>query len=175
MRLAIEPRVDMRDPIDSHRPYTMGAPRTDEHSWRPFAARAGEASGCSVRLQVPSGSLKHCRRRTPLCRCTAAGRDDQEEEPDAAQDKLDRSRRDISLAIICAGTGIVLAATNGDDGGPDGGPLSGSTLQRAVDAAVEATGGGTVRMEAEFADDGGKYSVEVRRDNGSHVEVKLDE
>ena len=29
--------------------------------------------------------------------------------------------------------------------------------------------------EAEFADDGGTYSVEVRLGNGSHVEVKLDE
>ena len=80
----------------------------------------------------------------------------------------------ITLAVIGAGTGLGLAATNGDDGGPDGGPLSGSTLQRAVDAALEATGGGTV-TEAEFADDGGTYSVEVRRGNGSHVEVKLDE
>ena len=49
-----------------------------------------------------------------------------------------------------------------------------STLQRAVDAALETTGDGTV-TEAEFADDGGTYSVEVRLGNGSHVEVKLDE
>jgi hypothetical protein len=80
----------------------------------------------------------------------------------------------ISLAVIGAGTGLELAATTGDDGGPDGGPLTGSTQQRAVDAALEATGGGTV-TEAEFADDGGTYSVEIRLGNGSHVEVKLDE
>jgi hypothetical protein len=80
----------------------------------------------------------------------------------------------IGLAVIGAGTGLGLAATAGDDGGPDGGPLTGSTQQRAVDAALEATGGGTV-TEAEFADDGGTYSVEVRLGNGSHVEVKLDE
>ena len=80
----------------------------------------------------------------------------------------------ISVAVIGAGTGLGLAATAGDDGGSDGGPLTGSTQQRAVDAALEATGGGTV-TEAEFADDGGTYSVEVRLGNGSHVEVKLDE
>jgi hypothetical protein len=80
----------------------------------------------------------------------------------------------VSLAVIGVGSGLGLAATNNDDGGPDGGPLTGSTQQRAVDAALEATGGGTV-TEAEFADDGGTYSVEVRLGNGSHVEVKLDE
>jgi hypothetical protein len=80
----------------------------------------------------------------------------------------------IGLAVIGAGSGLGLAATNNGDGGPDGGPLTGPTQQRAVDAALEATGGGTV-TEAEFADDGGTYSVEVRLGNGSHVEVKLDE
>jgi hypothetical protein len=76
----------------------------------------------------------------------------------------------VVLAVIGAGTGLGLAGTANDDGGP----LTGSTHQRAVDAALEATGGGTV-TEAEFADDGGTYSVEVRLGNGSHVEVKLDE
>jgi hypothetical protein len=80
----------------------------------------------------------------------------------------------VVLAVIGAGTGLGLAGTTNDDGGPDGGPLTGSTQQRAIDAALEATGGGTV-TEAEFADDGGRYSVEVRLGNGSHVEVKLDE
>lgn len=76
----------------------------------------------------------------------------------------------VGLAIIGAGTGLGLATTTNDDGGP----LQGTTLQQAVDAALQATGGGTV-TEAEFADDGGTYSVEVRLGNGSHVEVKLDE
>ena len=52
--------------------------------------------------------------------------------------------------------------------------MTGSTQQLAVDAALEVTGGGMV-TEAEFADDGGTYSVEVHLGNGSHVEVKLDE
>jgi hypothetical protein len=39
---------------------------------------------------------------------------------------------------------------------------------------ADLIGGGTV-TEAEFADDGGTYSVEVRLGNGSHVEVRLDE
>ena len=106
------------------------------------------------------------------CRCAARGRG-LRGEADAAQTRWIAGGA-ITLAVIGAGTGLGLAGTNGGDGGTDGGPLSGSTLQRAVDAALEATGGGTV-TEAEFADDGGTYSVEVRRGNGSHVEVKLDE
>ncbi len=42
-----------------------------------------------------------------------------------------------------------------------------------VAAALEATGGGTV-AETEMGDDGAAYSVEVRLDNGSQVEVNLD-
>ncbi len=39
--------------------------------------------------------------------------------------------------------------------------------------ALEATGGGTV-TETEMGDDGAAYSVEVRLDDGTQVEVNLD-
>ena len=76
----------------------------------------------------------------------------------------------LAIALIGGGTGGALAATSGDDDEP----LTGSTLDRAVDAALEETGGGTV-VETEAGDDGAAYSVEVRLEDGSQVEVNLDQ
>jgi uncharacterized membrane protein YkoI len=76
----------------------------------------------------------------------------------------------VAVALVGGGTGVAVAATNSDDEEP----LTGSTLDRAVDAALEETGGGTV-VETEAGDDGAAYSVEVRLDDGSQVEVNLDQ
>jgi Peptidase propeptide and YPEB domain len=77
----------------------------------------------------------------------------------------------LAVALIGAGAGMAVAGSN--DESNDGGALSGSTRDRAVAAALEATGGGRV-SEAENADDGGTYSVEVIVEGGRHIEVKLD-
>lgn len=69
--------------------------------------------------------------------------------------------------VLAAGGGVAMA--NGDDDPP----ITGSALEQAVAAAVQATGGGTV-TETEIGDDGAAYSVEVRLDDGSQVEVNLD-
>jgi hypothetical protein len=58
-------------------------------------------------------------------------------------------------------------------GGTDGTPLSGSDLDQATSAALAQTGGGKV-IEAEAGDDGAAFSIEVRRTDGSTVEVSLD-
>jgi hypothetical protein len=76
----------------------------------------------------------------------------------------------LAIAAIGGGTGIAVAAGGGDEDRP----LAGSTLETAVAAALEATGGGTV-TETEVGDDGAAYGVEVRLDDGSQVEVTLDE
>jgi uncharacterized membrane protein YkoI len=76
----------------------------------------------------------------------------------------------VAVVLIGGGTGVAVAATSGEDEEP----LTGSTLDRAVDAALEETGGGTV-VETEAGDDGAAYSVEVRLDDGSQVEVNLDQ
>jgi hypothetical protein len=75
----------------------------------------------------------------------------------------------LAAAVIVGGTGTGLAAVSGDDDKP----LTGTTLDRAVAAAREATGGGTV-TETEVGDDGASSSVEIRRQDGSQVEVNLD-
>lgn len=75
----------------------------------------------------------------------------------------------VALAAIAAGTGIVIA-----NGAADGdAPLVGTDLERASQAALEHTGGGSV-IESEVGDDGAAYGIEIRLDDGSVVEVNLD-
>jgi hypothetical protein len=73
----------------------------------------------------------------------------------------------VAAAAVSAGFGI--AAARDDDK-----PLTGDTRERATAAALQHTGGGRV-IETEAGDDGAAYSVEVRRPDGSVVEVNLDE
>jgi uncharacterized membrane protein YkoI len=73
------------------------------------------------------------------------------------------------LVAVVAG-GIAAAAADGDTDQE----LTGATRDRAVAAALAATGGGTV-LETEIGDDGAAYGVEVRLDDGRQVEVNLDE
>ena len=74
----------------------------------------------------------------------------------------------LVLATVTAGIAIASGA------GVDEKPLTGSTLDRATEAALAHTGGGTV-TETETGDDGAAYSVEVELPDGSQVEVNLDE
>ena len=71
------------------------------------------------------------------------------------------------LAAAMAG-GVAAAAAGGDQ------QLTGATRDRAVAAALAATGGGTV-LETEAGDDGAAYGVEVRLADGRQVEVQLDQ
>ncbi len=76
------------------------------------------------------------------------------------------------VAIVVAGAAVaggVAVANNGDDE-----PLTGAVRDRAVAAALAFTGGGTA-TETEIGDDGAAYEVEIRLEDGSQVEVQLDE
>ena len=76
-----------------------------------------------------------------------------------------------TLVVVAAGgTGIAVAA-GGDDAEP---PISGDALDRASAAALEHTGEGRV-TETEVGDEESYYEVEVTRDDGSQVDVQLDE
>lgn len=79
----------------------------------------------------------------------------------------------IAAGLLIVGgvamVGGVAVANNGDDE-----ELTGTTRDRAVEAALAHTGGGTV-TETEIGDDGAAYEVEIRLDDGSQVEVHLDE
>jgi uncharacterized membrane protein YkoI len=74
----------------------------------------------------------------------------------------------LAVALIGGGTAIAVATGGGDDK-----PLTGSNLERATEAALAHTGGGTV-IETEVGDDGAAYGVEIQLDDGSVVEVNLD-
>ena len=75
--------------------------------------------------------------------------------------------------VVLGGAGIAVAATDPFD--QDNDALTGSSLERASDAALAVVGEGTV-TEAERSDDlDHAYTVEVRREDGSDVDVELDE
>jgi uncharacterized membrane protein YkoI len=75
----------------------------------------------------------------------------------------------LVVAIGALSTGFAIAAAGGGEE-----PLTGTDLAKATEAALAHTGGGVV-TETETGDDGAAYGVEVRLDNGTQVEVNLDE
>jgi hypothetical protein len=76
----------------------------------------------------------------------------------------------LLVAAIAGGTGAVVA-TGGDD---DEAPITGTALEQASKAALAHTGGGRV-SETEMGDEESYYEVEVTLDDGSQVDVQLDE
>ena len=76
------------------------------------------------------------------------------------------------LTIAALITGIAVAA-GGDDDAADK-PIAGAALDRAKTAALAHTGGGRV-TGTEVGDEESYYEVEVTLDDGSRVDVQLDE
>jgi len=75
----------------------------------------------------------------------------------------------VAVAAL-AGGGAAWATSAGDDDKP----LTGSAREQAIAAALAHTGDGTV-TETEAGDDGAAYGVEVRLQDGSQIEVELDQ
>jgi hypothetical protein len=87
---------------------------------------------------------------------------------------LVRRRRFALMAAVIVGVaalsaGFAIAARGDGDK-----PLTGTALEKATAAALAHARGGTV-TETEVGDDGAAYSVEIRRDDGTEIEVNLDE
>jgi hypothetical protein len=87
-----------------------------------------------------------------------------------------RSKRTLVIALAAAvlavagGAGIAQAVSGSDEE-----PVTGPAAERAADAALQAAGGGTVlEVERQDGDGAGVYEVEVRREDGSEVEIHLD-
>jgi len=80
-----------------------------------------------------------------------------------------------AAAIVAGGAGIATAAGGSEDAAerPDA-AISGDALQRAGETALAETGGGRV-TGTEVGDEESYYEVEVTRDDGSQVDVQLDE
>ena len=80
-----------------------------------------------------------------------------------------------AAAIVAGGAGIAVAGGSGEDAaeGPDR-AITGDALQKASEAALAETGGGRV-TGSEVGDEESYYEVEVTKDDGSQVDVQLDE
>ena len=91
-----------------------------------------------------------------------------------------RTSKKTKIAVA-AGAAVVLAggiagtafAGSGDDDETDR-PIPAADLEQASDAALAETGGGRV-TETEVDDEESKYEVEVTLDDGTQVDVQLDE
>jgi uncharacterized membrane protein YkoI len=77
----------------------------------------------------------------------------------------------VATAAILGGATYAMA---GDDDAATDTPISGSALDKASAAALEHTGEGRV-TETEVGDEESYYEVEVTLDDGSQVDVQLDE
>jgi uncharacterized membrane protein YkoI len=77
------------------------------------------------------------------------------------------------LALAAGGAGIAVATGGGDDEA-DQQPIHGSALDRAKAVALDEVGGGQVTA-TELRDEEGYYEVEVVRDDGSQVDVHLNQ
>lgn len=78
-----------------------------------------------------------------------------------------------AVVVLGLGTSAVVASGGGEDEGADT-PITGPALAQAEQAALDAVGEGTV-TETEVDDEESKYEVEITRDDGSEVDVQLDE
>ena len=75
-----------------------------------------------------------------------------------------------ALAVAAGGAGIARAVSGGSDE-----LVTGAAAEKASSAALESTGGGTVLgIERQDGDGPGVFEVEVRRADGSEVDVQLD-
>ncbi len=75
----------------------------------------------------------------------------------------------LLVAVFAVGTGFA----GGDDDGTEV-PITGQELERATDAALAHLGEGTV-TETEKGDEESLYEVEVTLEDGTEVDVQLDE
>ncbi len=78
----------------------------------------------------------------------------------------------VALIAVAAG-GSAYALTNGDDDETER-PIPAADLEQAEEAALAETGGGKV-TDTEVDDEESRYEVEVTLDDGSQVDVQLDE
>lgn len=76
-----------------------------------------------------------------------------------------------AVAATGAGIGVASAGGLGDD---NEAPITGDALDQATAAALAHTGEGRV-TDTEVDDEDSKYEVEVRLDDGTEVDVQLDE
>jgi hypothetical protein len=88
-----------------------------------------------------------------------------------------RRRARIGLAagvVVLVGGGVVTAAAVASSSDDSEAPITGPALEQASAAALAHTGGGRV-SDTEVGDEDSYYEVEVTLDDGTEVDVQLDE
>lgn len=78
-----------------------------------------------------------------------------------------------AVAALALGGAAIANATQGGSDEPAQN-LTGATAERAGAAALEATGGGTIKAVEADSEQGAIYEVEVRKPDGTVVDVRLD-
>jgi uncharacterized membrane protein YkoI len=88
-----------------------------------------------------------------------------------------RTRVIVAGAVLGAATaaaaGGIATAGNGDDG-PTSHQYTEQEAEQAKEAALDATGGGTVNSVETDSENGATYEVEVTKPGGTTVDVRLD-
>jgi uncharacterized membrane protein YkoI len=79
----------------------------------------------------------------------------------------------LGVAVAATAGGIAVAG-NGDDG-PASHRYTPEQAERAKQAALDATGGGTVNSVESDTENGATYEVEVTEPDGTTVDVRLDD
>jgi uncharacterized membrane protein YkoI len=97
--------------------------------------------------------------------------DDERSGPMRRRTKLMIAGATVAAAAL-GGTGYAMAGGADDDATDT--PISGPALDKASAAALDHTGEGRV-TETEVGDEESYYEVEVTLDDGSQVDVQLDE
>jgi hypothetical protein len=90
--------------------------------------------------------------------------------------EMQRSRRYLvvagsALALAAGGAGVAMAT--GADEGDNG--VSGPAAEKATAAALRVTDGGHANAVERDSEDGATWEVEVAKNNGSTVDVRLDQ
>ena len=75
------------------------------------------------------------------------------------------------IGVAAGGTGLAIASGVGDDQEP---PITGPALDKATAAALDFLGEGRV-TDTEVGDEDSFYEVEVTLDDGTEIDVQLDE
>jgi hypothetical protein len=85
------------------------------------------------------------------------------------------SRRLIVILVALLATAAIAAGAIALASGDSDVNVTGTQADRAVKAALKATGGGTANSVELDSEDGAKWEVEVTRPDGTTVDVRLDD
>ncbi|WP_441927440.1 PepSY domain-containing protein [Marmoricola sp. RAF53] len=79
-----------------------------------------------------------------------------------------------AVAVVGIAAGGAAVATSGNDDGPASHDYTPAQQRAAEAAALKATGGGSVNSMETDHENGATYEVEVKKPDGSTVDVRLD-